>query len=380
MKRIECIYFTEIKNYETKSLTVIERELFKELEKYNIKIKTFTITHTTIFKNNKNIDFVISALDRHIKYPILARKMFKNNCIHHILHNINASMLFLKPKDCISIVTCHDIHSALPLKDMEYRLHKGGILRNFFKKISNKAFTRADFIIAVSNNTKKDLMRYLKIPEEKICVIYNGVNHTIFKPREKDMARAKLNLSINISIVLNVSSDEPRKNVETLIEAVHSISKDVPNLQLIHVGTLSDRCKKLINEFKLENTVKNFDSVSEQELAYFYNAADIFVFPSFYEGFGLPPLEAMASGCPVLASNRSSLPEVIGNAGIMVDPKDSKEFARKIEKVLTDDDLRSKMIKKGLEQAATFSWDKCAEETIAVYRELMNKSFNEDTR
>lgn len=376
MEQLECMYFLEIVNYETKSLTVIEKEFFKELQKHDINTKTFTITHTTKFKHNKHVDFIVSAFDRHIRYPLLALKQFQQHRIHHILHNINASMLFLKPKNCLSIVTCHDIHSALPLKEIEYRLHKGGVLRNFFKRISNKAFQRADFIIAVSNNTKKDLMKYLKIPKEKICVIYNGVNHVVFKPREKAGARAELGLSTNTNIILSVSSDEPRKNVETLIEAVHSLSKHTPNLQLFHIGALSNRCKKLINKFKLKKFVKNFENVSEKELAYFYNAADIYVFPSFYEGFGLPPLEAMASGCPVIASNRSSIPEVVGNAGIMIDPNDSKELARRIEEVLADEDLRAKMIKKGLVQASKLTWEKCALEIIKLYQDILEKRFN----
>lgn len=372
MKQIECMHFIEIVNYETKSLSVIEKEFFEELKKHEeISAKTFTITHTTKFKSNKHLDFLLSAFDRHVRYSLLARSQFQPYRIHHILHNINASMLILKPKNCRSIVTCHDLHSGIPLQQMEYKLHKGGVLRYFFKNFSNQAFKRADIIIAVSKNTKEDLIKYLKIPEGKILVIYNGVNHEVFKPRDKSKARAELQLPEDKSLVLNVASDEPRKNIETLIKAIFDVSKSISDLQFLHVGTLSDKSTKLISEFKLEKIVKNYKEVSEQELTYLYNAADVFVFPSFYEGFGLPPLEAMASGCPSIVSDRSSLPEVVGNGGIMIDPNDSEALAQRIKEVLANQNLQAQMIQKGQEQAKKFSWAKCVEETVAVYHTLM---------
>lgn len=372
MAAIGVTFFMEIKNYEAKSIALVEKEFFDEMKNHNIKTRKFSVCQTIRFKNHKHVNFLISLYNRHVKYPIMARRQFKELPINHILHNINATMLFLAPRGCTTIVTCHDLHSTIPHDEMEYKLDRGGRLRRLFKIISNKAIKRADMVIAISHNTKRDLMRCLGIPLERIRVIYHGVNRQVFRPRDKYLSRDKLNIPRDIDMILSVSSDEPRKNTKTLIEAVSYISKQRPNLRLFHVGDLSRESSDAINILDLKNRITCLRNIGERELAYLYNAADLLVFPSFYEGFGLPPLEAMASGCPVITSNRSSLPEVVGDAGIMIDPRDSGELAQKIGEVIDDENLRAEMIKKGLEQAEKFTWEKCVEQTIAVYRKFMN--------
>jgi glycosyltransferase involved in cell wall biosynthesis len=378
---LQIRYFTEIVNYETKSLTVVEKEFFRVLQRYLASFDTFHVAHTRRLKRNPTLDFFASVLVRHIKYPLVARKAFQPDCIHHVLHNINSTMLFVKPRWAISVVTCHDIHSMIPPNLTEFKLHRGGLVRNLFKRLANGSFRKAELIIAVSENTKRDLINYLKIPEEKICVVYHGVNHDVFQPRDKEEARYQTGISPDTQLVLSVCSNEPRKNIETLIEAIQILRCSVPNLQLIHVGGLSSLSRHMVEEFNLGDCVRALENVPEDQLALLYNAADVFVFPSLYEGFGMPPLEAMASGCPVIASDRSSIPEVVGNGGILINPRNAGFLAATIEKVLSNSDLRTDMIQKGLSRASGFTWEKCVKETFGLYHTLWgDQGTNQSTK
>ncbi|MBN1795967.1 MAG: glycosyltransferase family 4 protein [Sedimentisphaerales bacterium] len=372
MERIKCLYFTEIKNYETLSLKVIENELLPKLAQLGVSVKSFCITHSDIFKKHKNLDFVLSAMDRHIRYPIAANRKLRGDFdIYHILHSINSTMLFAKPNQSKAIVTCHDIHSALPYNKMEFTLRKGGRIRNAFKRIANKAFKKADHIIAVSKNTKRDLVNIMKIPEEKITVVYNGVNHSVFYRRDKKEVRKKLKISSDEKVILNVSSDEPRKNVETILAAVAVLKEKMDMVKFVHIGELSAKSREIIRKNNLTSLVYNTPYVPQKQLVEWYNAADVFVFPSFYEGFGMPVLEAMACGCPVITTNRSSLPEVAGEAAMVTEPADVSGFVKNIEKILAIKKIYNAMRKKSLEQAKKFSWQRCAKETVDVYHCLI---------
>ena len=369
---MKVTYFTEIKNYTTPALQVFEHGYIKELKKYDLDFKEFSIYQTNRFKDREWIALLISAVNRYVIYPLKARKHFSPE-INHISNNAYAHILNFAPKGCKTIVHCHDLVSWMPLKNMTYKLDKGGMLRHLFVILFKKrGIKKADHLIAISHNTKKDLIKYIKLPEEKITVIHNGVDHETFHLRNKLYARRKLNLPGDRKIILSVSSKEHRKNIESLIEAFSIISKDIFDLKLVHIGQFSKRSKDIISKFELMDKINCLTNVSEKRLALFYNAADLFVFPSLYEGFGLPPLEAMASGCPVITSNTSSLPEIVGNAGIMVDPHDLNSLAEKMHEVLTDENLRKEMIKKGLDQAEKFSWGKSAEETIQLYKKILN--------
>jgi glycosyltransferase involved in cell wall biosynthesis len=366
----KCVFFSEIKNYETQSLVVYEKELLPELSKLGITYSLFAVRQTRAFQWNPKLNFLISGYNRHLKYPLAARKQFRKDGINHILHSINATMLFLKPKGCTTVITCHDIHSALPREEMEFRLHKGGVARNLFQRLVKRSHRRADFIITISEHTKKDLMRLLAIPEEKIRVILPGVNHSVFKPRDKIQARERLGLPEDDHLILNVSSDEPRKNVETLIEALRLLSNELENVKFVHIGALSKKSQDLVQQYALEKQVINHLRVNEEELAVWYCAADVFVFPSFYEGFGLPPLEAMASGCPVICSDRASLPEVVGKAALLIDPRETQNLVLAIKRVLMDTSRQAEMVRTGLEQAAKFSWAKAARQCYDYYEDI----------
>jgi len=263
------------------------------------------------------------------------------------------------------IVTVHDLVRNY------FGFTKETLSERILLKLDIRYIKRASHIIAVSQNTRNDLITYLKIPDNKISVIYNGIDHSLFKPYNVK--------PLDEPYILYVGSERPRKNLDRLFEAFAKLKKEFPELKLVKVG-VSGRSEKY-----RKNTIKKLaslgitedvifiDHVSELELAYYYSSAQLLAYPSLYEGFGLPPLEAMTCGCPVVTSNTSSLPEVVGEAGIMVDPHDTDSLAQAMRQVLTDSELRDNMIRKGLEQSKRFSWEKTAEQTLEVYNKLENR-------
>ncbi len=239
------------------------------------------------------------------------------------------------------------------------------------------AARHARHIIAVSSSTKRDIMRLLGVPEERISVIYEAAQ-PIFRQLDHAQAREHVAATFGLSqdLILFVSTIEPRKNLPTLLEAFRRML-DVYHAQATLVvagqrGWLTEQMDTLVRKLNLEQHVRFLGAVPNEELLYLYNAACVFALPSFYEGFGLPPLEAMACGTPVVVSNTSSLPEVVGDAGLLVDPNDVEAWSVTLWRVLSDENLRSEMCEKGLRRTAQFSWERAARETLAVYRRAAN--------
>ncbi|HEX9896648.1 MAG TPA: glycosyltransferase family 1 protein [Dehalococcoidales bacterium] len=262
------------------------------------------------------------------------------------------------------IVTVHDLERiCFPFSNQEPQEEAS-------LKTDAAAIQKAEHVIAVSENTKKDLMRFLKIPDEKITVVYNGVNHEVFKPNAH---------SISLSTyILYVGSERPRKNLERLLEAFVLLKKspDFADLKLIKVGSAgrSDAFRQTtlrkIKELGLEREVIFIDQITDDRLVEYYSSARALVYPSLYEGFGLPVLEAMACGCPVITSNVSSLPEVAGDAAFLINPYDVRDICGAIARLLTDGSLRKEMAVKGKERSKIFSWEKTAEQTMSLYRQV----------
>lgn len=288
---------------------------------------------------------------------IFTLKIPKGYALYHI-SSPGLAVATRKIKPCI--ITVHDL--------IPFSFSRHDALEPLFKK-SMMDLTRAQRLICVSNYTKEELMRFFNIDPGIVRVIYNGLDHEQFKPRDKVTSRRMLGLSEDKVVVLHVGSEEPRKNIPTLIKAFYKFQTEIPNALLIRVGMKTPATQRLINSLGLGDKVVYFRD--GKSMGYFYNAADLFVFPSSLEGFGLPPLEAMASGCPVIASNKTSVPEVVGNAGILLDPFDVDGFAHWMHEVHTDEELKAKLIKKGFKRSKLFSWEKCARETLEVYKEIL---------
>jgi len=264
------------------------------------------------------------------------------------------------------IVTVHDLVRCC------FNFDRETISERILLNLDKRYIKRASHIISVSQNTKSDLVNYLKIPESRISVIYNGVNHSIFKPYKSYQMRP---YHYHKPYILYVGSERRCKNLGRLLEAFAQLKREFPELKLVKVGgpgrseQFRDETMKKLSRLGLElpQDVIFADYTSELGLAYYYSSAALLAYPSLYEGFGLPALEAMACGCPVVTSNTSSLPEVVGEAGIMVNPYDTRSLAQAMRRVLADNELRDSMIRKGLEQARKFSWEKAARLTLQVY-------------
>ena len=290
----------------------------------------------------------------------LARLVESQDDIVH-LPNQNFARYALRTKNPF-VVTVHDLIRFC------FDFSRETITERILLKLDIRGIKRASHIIAVSQHTKSDLIEYFKMPDDRISVIYNGIDHSIFKPYDTKPP--------DEPYILYVGSERPRKNLARLIEAFAILKREFPELRLVKVGEPGRA-----EEYRQE-TLRKLDSLgltpdviftsytSESDLVRYYYSAALLVYPSLYEGFGLPPLEAMACGCPVVASNTSSLPEVIGEAGIMVNPYATNRLAQAMREVLTNSKLRDDMVTRGLEQAKKFSWERTAEQTQEVYHRV----------
>jgi glycosyltransferase involved in cell wall biosynthesis/ubiquinone/menaquinone biosynthesis C-methylase UbiE len=238
-----------------------------------------------------------------------------------------------------------------------------------------KAALYADRIIAVSQQTKQDLIQYFASPEDRIRVVHEAPRHFCFPERNDDLIRSTLErLGVYHNFVLFVGSLEPRKNLKALLIAYEEYVKRHAGPEWLVIaggkGWLNEEIRQAVSALGLEDRVRFVGYVKETDLRVLYSAAKLFVYPALYEGFGLPPLEAMACGAPVITSNISALPEVVGEAAILIDPRNSEELGQAMQRVLCDDGLRMRMRQQSLTRARLFSWERAARETLAVYQEV----------
>lgn len=231
------------------------------------------------------------------------------------------------------------------------------------------ALRRSARIISISESTKNDLFRILRVPAEKISTVLLARPELSAVPGPVSAAREKFG-----PYVLCVSGNHPHKNLPRLMEAFRRL-KEHPNLSFVVAGFQESgpqaELERQVRSLGLEGRVKFLGHVPDADLPGLYSGAEAFVFPSLYEGFGLPPLEAMAYGAPVAVSRTSSLPEVVGDAGLYFDPQNPEEIAAQIAKFLDDAGLRKECARRGKERAAQFSWKKAAEQTMAVFGQAL---------
>ncbi|HXW01572.1 MAG TPA: glycosyltransferase family 1 protein, partial [Anaerolineae bacterium] len=239
----------------------------------------------------------------------------------------------------------------------------------------DQAWRKTDHIIAVSEATKHDSIKMLGVPEKKITVIHEAAN-PIYRPLPKDEARrvAKQKYNLDRDFILFVSTIEPRKNLPGLLQAYRRLRDHYKREETLVLagsnGWLWEEVYETVAKLNLDNHVAFLGRVPSEDLVYLYNAARLLVHPSFYEGFGLTPLEAMTCGVPVIVSNTSSLPEVVGDAALLINPHDIEGLTVAIWRVLTEEELRQDLICKGLKRAKKFSWQQAAEKTLEVYHKV----------
>ena len=273
---------------------------------------------------------------------------------------------------CPGVVTIHDVSF---LRFPEY-FPKDLLLR--FKIFLPYSIKKSIKIITCSEFSKKEIINFYKVKPEKIVVIHYGVSEN-FKPVEvKEKGKILKKYGIKNSFILAVSNLQPRKNLKRLIKAYLHLLKNKDNFQysLVIVGRKLWLYKEIFEEVRgldLKDKIIFTDYIPEKDLIYLYNLSEVFVYPSLYEGFGLPVLEAMACGCPVITSNLSSLPEICEKAAILVNPYDIKAIANAINEVISNNNLRKFLKNEGLKQSQKFSWEKTAEKTLKVYEGVLYK-------
>ena len=266
------------------------------------------------------------------------------------------------------------INDLIPLLSKEYLGSKKIFTKFYFKTFIKASIAKADKIIAISDQTKKDIINQFNISENKVEVVYLNVD-PIYSQTKFNSDRIEKKYGISGNFILYVGNFNPHKNVSTLIHAYSDLPEEIKQQYHLVIGGRKDsNCSelaKLVKVLRIDDNVTFPGFIQENELPAIYSASSLFVFPSLYEGFGLPPLEAMASGTPVIVSNAGSLPEVVSSAGILVNPKDIKGIRNEILNVLLDKKLSKKMKKMGLSRAKEFTPKKTADEILAVLKKTV---------
>lgn len=285
----------------------------------------------------------------------------------------NQTLSFLASKRRPSVVTVHDIIELTDPQDARASLLNRYLLSGIRK---------ADLIVAVSEYTKRAITQYFDISESRIRVIPNGVSssYTVLPDFRNTIGYQQLTRELGITppgpVILSVGSEHPRKNLDTALATIALLKKTYPTVLFIKVGNpgiASGRTALLerIDQLNIRDNVKILGNVPSERLNELYNSADVFLFPSLLEGFGMPSLEAMAAGCPVVCSNATSIPEVVGGAALLHEATNAQAFAHSIQQVITDSELRSSLRAKGQARAAQFSWDTAARDMMQVYKQLL---------
>jgi len=343
--------FSGIENY--------VRNLLPELEKLRPGVELFEYKGRLVINR---------SFTRHFILP------FYLNSQHLDVVHFPDHILPLLPINAKKIITVHDLAF---IRHPEYYNPSKRWYKQLLTPFSLK---RADKIIAVSEYTKSELIQIYHISEDKITVVPNGIS-SLFRPkvldrdsRERTLKRFGFDFD---RFILFAATLEPRKNLLTLLDSFEEIARHRGEIGLVICGKkgwLYEESLKRIEALARLLKIKYLGYVSDENLVELYNLAEVFVYPSFYEGFGFPPLEAMACGVPVVTSNVSSLPEVVGDAVLKVEPQDKGQIAKAILSVLDNKDLAREIVRKGQERAKMFTWEKTAAKTFEVYYNVIKSN------
>ena len=271
---------------------------------------------------------------------------------------------------CPSVVTIHDcIHLMFP----QYLPNR--VAYAYARAQMWSAARRSNCILTVSEASKRDILHLFNVAPETIVVVYNAIDsHFSVTPSEEAVARVRERYQLDHPFVLYVGNIKPHKNLVRLIEAFDELRRgELEDLKLLIIGDQISKLpalRRAVHRHKLHKHVRFLGYLADDQLAILYRLASVFAFPSLYEGFGLPPLEAMASGTPVVTSNVSSLPEVVGGAAVLVDPYDVDAIVDGLRRVLTNPTLAAEMRQKGIARAREFSWERSVAKTWAVYQQI----------
>jgi glycosyltransferase involved in cell wall biosynthesis len=273
------------------------------------------------------------------------------------------------------VVTIHDcIHLRFP----QYLPNRRALL--YARTMMQLAARRARRVLTVSQASKLDILHYLHIPADKVEVVPNALDERLATPpTEAEIARVRERFLLTSPFVLYTGNIKPHKNIDRLIEAYALLRRrgGFDHVKLLIIGEEVSKypnLRRLVHRFQLHPHVRFFGFVPDETLAALYRLASVFVFPSLYEGFGLPPLEAMAAGAPVITSNVSSLPEVVGDAALLIDPTDPQAIADAMARVLGDEGLRRDLVARGHERVKAFSWERSVARIRQIYADVVREA------
>ncbi|MEC4815282.1 MAG: glycosyltransferase family 1 protein [Scytonema sp. PMC 1069.18] len=312
--------------------------------------------------------------ERYWRYPATVKRQEAD--IFHIIDHSDAHIVYwLKGTGKSVTVTCHDLINFLQPEN----IHEGSrlsFISTIVWKFAVRGLHQAKHIISVSAHTAKDIVQILKIAPERITVAPNGVD-SLFRPlspTEFKAFRQQHQISPDTICLLNVGSNQPRKNVFTVLKAVQALRAQEVSVHLLKTGADFTREQKVfIQKYNLDNCITYLGKPDKASLVEIYNAADILLSPSLYEGFGITILEAMACGTAVITSNVTSLPEVAGDAAILVEPMDVDAIVKAVLCLKNDADFYQRLINQGLTRAKLFTWEKTAEQVASIYETLVAK-------
>lgn len=264
------------------------------------------------------------------------------------------------------VITVHD------LTFLHYPHHKDADSIRYYNGQIERAVRQADHILSVSHATKHDLITMLNVPEDKITVQPNGIDARFQPLSETDKAVWRKKLNLPSDYILHVGTLEPRKNIPSLLDAYLMLKNPPPLVLVGRMGWLFDETMTRIRQLQADGKAIIWrDDIDDESLPAVYACASLLALTSFYEGFGLPPLEAMACGVPVVVSNNSSLPEVVGDAGLLIHPEQPEAIAEGLNRALADNQWREAIIPKGIAQAQKFTWENSAKIAWLVYQNML---------
>ena len=305
---------------------------------------------------------------RYISYPFQAWRNQGN--VNHIIDHAYAHLLYAIDPDR-SVVTVHDLIPTLAWQG----LIPGMIYphKPYLFEFSLKALFKAAAIIAVSENTKKDLVRHCNIDESKIFVVYSGIN-ACFQPlaiHDREALRNSFHFPADNTRIILITGTGYYKNHETCLRVLMRLNQlmDKP-VMMVRLGRNIHAWQRLVVKKGLERQVVSIEWLPQDKLVNLFSCVDCLLFPSLYEGFGWPPIEAMACGTPVVTSNVASLPESVGDAALMAAPDDDLNLALAVKSLLNDEETRGIYVSRGLANVKRFSWSRCAEQVLDVYKNI----------
>ena len=278
-----------------------------------------------------------------------------------------------------TVYPCQNIKKIISIYDLsfiKYPEYVNSVVQQYAKRLA-KCLKWTDAIITISESSKQDIINYLNFPAEKIFVtpLASRYNSEFLNRLNLDREIQNCNFDFSKPYLLFVSTIEPRKNIQSIIQAFNWLKQNHKiDHQLVLIGRKGWKYEPIfeaIQSSPWKKEIHHLDYLSDESVALFYSRADVFVYPSHYEGFGLPVLEAMTLGAPVVAANTSSIPEVAGDAAILIDPNEFMQIAEAILTVISDRQLQQEMINKGKVRASLFSWENTAKETLKAYRSIL---------